>query len=115
MKKLGNLKHLLWVALVLSLVGCMPIVFIITPTDGQEFEVGELIMFTGYARDLMEGEIPAESLVWTSSIDGEIGTGMLLSVTTLTEGEHEITLTAMNSREEEGKDTVTITVVKGSD
>ena len=113
MRKLENLKHLLLLALILSLVGCMPLVFIITPSDGEQFEVGELILFTGYARDLQEGEIPSASLVWKSSIDGEIGTGLLLPAT-LTEGEHVITLTATNSKEEKGTATITITVVKGN-
>ena len=112
MRKLENLKHLLLLALILSLMGCMPLVFIITPSDGEQFEAGELILFTGYARDLQEGEIPSASLVWKSSIDGEIGTGLLLPAT-LTEGEHVITLTATNSKEEEGTATITITVGEG--
>lgn len=113
MKKMGNLKHLLLLALILSLVGCVPLVFIITPSDGEQFTVGELIMFTGYARDLQEGDIPSASLVWKSSIDGELGTGLILPAT-LTEGEHIITLTATNSKEEEGTATITITVVEGN-
>ena len=112
MKKLVNLKHVLLLALILSLVGCMPIVFIITPSDGEQFATGALILFTGYARDLQEGDIPSASLAWKSSIDGEIGTGILLPAT-LTDGEHVITLTATNSKEEEGTATVTITVGEG--
>jgi len=111
MKKLGNLKHVLLLVLILSLVGCVPIVVIITPSDGEQFATGALIVFTGYARDLQEGDIPSASLAWTSSIDGEIGTGLLLPAT-LTDGEHVITLTATNSKEEEGTATVTITVGK---
>ena len=111
MKKLVNLKHVLLLALILSLVGCMPIVLIITPSDGEQFATGALILFTGYARDLQEGDIPSASLAWTSSKDGDLGTGILLPAT-LTEGEHVITLTATNSKEEEGTATVTITVGK---
>jgi len=109
MKKLGSLKHLLLLVLILSLVGCAPIVLIVTPSDGEQFATGALILFTGYARDLQEGDIPSASLVWKSSKDGELGTGILLPAT-LTDGEHVITLTATNSKEEEGTATVTITV-----
>ncbi len=110
MKKLGNLKYGLLLALILSLVGCVPVVTIITPSNGDHFEAGEIIIFTGIAIDLTEGELLEDSLVWTSSIDEEIGTGLILYLNNLSEGEHEITLTATNSQEVEGTATITITV-----
>lgn len=110
MKKMGILKYALLLVLILSLVGCVPVVTIITPSDGDTFEVGEIIIFTGIAIDLEEGEILKDSLVWTSSIDEEIGTGFILYLNNLSEGEHEITLTATNSQEVEETATITITV-----
>ncbi len=110
MKKLGNLKYGLLLALILSLVGCVPVVTIITPSNGDHFEDGEIVIFTGIAIDLTEGEILEDSLVWTSSIDEEIGTGLILYLNNLSKGEHEITLTATNSQEVVGTATITITV-----
>ena len=109
MKKLGNLKYGLLLALILSLVGCVPVVTIITPSNDDHFEAGEIIIFTGSAVDLTEGELLEDSLVWTSSIDAEIGTGLILYLNNLSEGEHEITLTATNSQQVEGTATITIT------
>ena len=34
------------------------------------------ITFEGYATDSEDGDLSGESLVWTSSIDGQIGTGV---------------------------------------
>ena len=110
MKKLGNLKYALILVLMLSLIGCVPVVTILTPSDGDHFEDGEIIIFTGIAIDLTEGEILEDSLVWTSSIDEEIGTGLILYLNNLSKGEHEITLTATNSQEVVGRATITITV-----
>jgi len=110
MKKLGKLKHGLLLALILSLVGCVPVVTIITSSNGDHFEAGEIIIFTGSAIDLTEGELLEGSLVWTSSIDEEIGTGRILYLNNLSKGEHEITLTATNSQEVEGTATIAITV-----
>ena len=98
MKKLGKLKHGLLLALILSLVGCVPVVTIITSSNGDHFEAGEIIIFTGNAIDLTEGELLEGSLVWTSSIDEELGTGRILYLNDLSKGEHEITLTATNSQ-----------------
>jgi len=110
MKKLGNLKYTLLLVLILSLVGCVPTVTIITPSDGAHFEAGEIIIFTGIAIDLTEEELSEDSLVWTSSIDEEIGTGLIVFSNNLSEGEHEITLTATDSLGLEGTATITITV-----
>ena len=110
MKKLGILKYVLLLVLILSLVGCVPVVTIITPSNSDHFEVGEIIIFTGIAIDLTEGEILEDSLVWTSNIDEEIETGLIFYLNNLSEGEHEITLTATNSQEVEETATITITV-----
>jgi hypothetical protein len=94
-----------------SLVGCPPFpVIILTPSDGESFELGEEITFSGSARDLQDGELSGDSLVWTSSIDGEIGTGNTFTRDDLSKGIHKITLTATNSLGEKGTVTITIPI-----
>jgi hypothetical protein len=53
------------------------------------------IELTAVATDHLDGSI-SSSVVWTSDLDGQVGTGANLS-TTLSEGPHTITATATNS------------------
>jgi hypothetical protein len=87
MRKLNNVKYLFLVSLILVLAGCPPVtVKIITPSDDDHFETGELIIFTGLAKDFIDGNLAGDSLVWTSNIDGEIGSGLTVSRNDLSEG-----------------------------
>jgi len=98
MKKRISLKHVLLLVLMLPLVGCPPFSVIIhSPLNGAQFEVGQEITFTGSAQDFQDGELTGGSLVWTSNIDDEIGTGTEFKIDSLEEGIHTITLTAKNS------------------
>ena len=111
MKKPMRLKYILLLVVSLLLIGCPPFsVKIITPSDGDHFEVGELIVFTGFARDFKDGNLSGDSLVWESNLDGEIGTGLIVHRSDLSEGEHEITLTATNSKGEKRTAIITITI-----
>src|SRR5207244_10738254 len=51
-----------------------PLVTITAPAPGSGFSYNSSILFTGSASDVEDGNIAA-SLVWTSSINGQIGTG----------------------------------------
>ena len=75
----------------------MPQVAIVSPADGARFAPGDPITFTGVATDHEDGSLIGASLVWTSSIDGQIGTGNSFTRSDLSEGTHTITLTAMDS------------------
>ncbi len=87
-----------------------PYVNIDTPADGASFGLGDAITFSGFGFDAQDGLLPDSSLVWTSDIDGQIGTGTTFSTTTLTVGVHTVTLTATDSDSYTGTDSVTITV-----
>ena len=111
MKKPMRLKYILLLVVSLLLAGCPPyLVKILTPLDGAQFQAGDEITFTGSAKDLRDGNLEGDSLVWTSSIDGEIGTGTEFSRNDLSEGTHTITLTAINSGGKEWTATITITI-----
>jgi subtilisin family serine protease len=86
-----------------------PTVTITNPSDGAEFDLGEEISFAGYADDLEDGDISID-LVWTSSIDGEIGTGASFSTELLSYGEHFITAEVVDSGGETGSAVINITV-----
>jgi len=114
MKRLGNVKHLVLLGLVLFLLGCLPYdVAILAPLDGATFDAGVKITFTGFAKDIIDGKLTGDSLVWTTEPEGEIGKGEEFTKDDLVEGVHTITLTATNSKGESTTDTITITISKG--
>jgi hypothetical protein len=84
---------------------------IIEPTRGRDFAIGETIRFSGSATDTEDGAIAPETLRWTSSIAGELGTGPSLSVSDLHPGEHKITLSATDRAGATGTTTLKVEVV----
>lgn len=87
-----------------------PTVRINSPTSGATFSKGESIPFNGEATDPEDGRLSGESLVWTSSIDGQIGTGESFTRSDLSVGTHIITLTATDSGGKTGTSQVEIVV-----
>jgi serine protease len=51
-----------------------PSVEILSPAEGASFLTTETITFSGSAADVEEGDL-TQSLVWTSSLNGQVGTG----------------------------------------
>ncbi len=64
-------------------------------------------LFSGIARDLEDGSLTGASLVWTSSIDGQLNTGESFNALP-SEGVHTITLTATDG--DGNSDAVSITL-----
>lgn len=92
----------------LSLVSCgrgespivinnLPSLVIISPSDGTSSPLGDSISFMGNGTDSDGLNLTDTSLVWSSDIDGMLGTGTSLNVSSLTGGGHTITLTATDS------------------
>lgn len=93
-----------------------PTASITAPEPGSDQYAGELIAFEALVED---GEDNADDLVayWVSSIDGELdvdstptSAGGLSGATTLSEGEHLITLTVTDSTGLTGEDTLIVNV-----
>jgi hypothetical protein len=88
----------------------VPAVTLSAPANGANFSIGETIIFTGSATDPEDGALSGTSLVWTSNLDGQIGTGGSLTRNDLSAGSHTITLTATDSKGGTGTQSITITV-----
>ncbi|MCL7980465.1 MAG: hypothetical protein M8865_11255 [marine benthic group bacterium] len=90
-----------------------PTAEITAPADLAEFFDTELITFTGTGTDAEDGALTGESLAWSSDLDGPLGTGEELAdvdASTVSLGEHVITLTATDSEGATGVDSITITI-----
>jgi len=85
-----------------------PAVIITSPADGSTHPSGTTILFEGTALDPEDGDLTS-ALTWTSSIDGQIGSGASFC-RTLSNGIHTITASATDSKGAMGSDSHTITV-----
>jgi len=85
-----------------------PTVEITSPAEGASFYSGVSIPFAGSASDLEDGDL-SSSLVWTSSIDGPIGTGSSFDAV-LSNGTHMITASVTDSCADTESASIEITV-----
>lgn len=74
-----------------------PSVRILSPETGADLRWGQHITFRGNATDTEDAAFPEERLVWTSSRDGRIGTGLSTFSSRLTPGSHTITFSGTDS------------------
>ena len=85
-----------------------PAVTITSPADGASFTSDSSISFAGSASDAEDGDLTG-SLVWTSSLDGPIGTGGSFSAT-LSDGTHTISAAVTDSGSLTGSASITLVV-----
>jgi hypothetical protein len=91
----------------------VPAVFITEPPDGAVIAAGQTATFVGDAFDSDLGIMDDAQLGWSSSRDGPLGSGALLSVANLSLGTHTIALRADDG--EGGVATVAVEVTVVSD
>ncbi len=88
-----------------------PTASISSPSAGSTFMAGEPVVFEGAGSDPEDGPLTGASLVWSSAVDGQIGTGGSFVISTLSPTTHTITLTATDSGGRSGTATVQINVL----
>lgn len=79
------------------------------PGNGETRPANQEVPFIGVGRDLEDGMLSGASLVWTSNIDGSIGTGDSFN-RMLSAGTHTITLTATDAAANTDTDSITLTI-----
>jgi hypothetical protein len=72
-----------------------PTISVMTPSGGASFAEGTAVSFAGTATDIEDGSISSK-LAWTSSLDGQLGTGSSFE-RILSLGDHTITVTVTDS------------------
>ncbi len=87
-----------------------PVVEITSPTSGVNVTEGDSISFSATANDIEDGNLDA-SINWHSNLDGLIGLGASISISTLSVGTHTVIASASDSNLETGSDSVTATVM----
>lgn len=93
-----------------------PVVTINAPSEGTHFDSGNKISFEGSALDDEDGNISG-NILWTSSIDGQFGSGASFTTrgrTSLSDGDHVITAVATDSGGAVGSVFVNISVGAGA-
>lgn len=86
-----------------------PVAVLNHPGDGEVRPASQNIPFVGDGRDFEDGPLPDAGLVWTSSLDGTIGTGRTFS-RQLSAGTNAITLTVTDSQGNTAAQTITLTI-----
>jgi hypothetical protein len=95
----------------LGLGGNPPWVQILSPDAGTSWRYGATVILHSSGWDLEDRGLQGTDIVWTSNVDGLLGTGRLLSVNTLSVGAHVITATATDSDTLSTFDTAQLTVL----
>ena len=75
-----------------------PVVSILSPLDGSEVPGGEPVTFRASATDAEDGVLGGEAVTWTSSLDGLLGDGSVLTLPLLSPGTHQVTVRATDSQ-----------------
>jgi hypothetical protein len=88
-----------------------PSATITTPINNSTVTQGATVTLTGAGTDCEDGAMTGSKLTWISSIDGALGTGVTVSLTTLSIGTHTITLNATDSGGAYGAASVTLKVI----
>lgn len=85
-------------------------VHITSPNYDSTHVAGDTIVFTCNAKSAGGPEIPKAKYVWTSQLDGKIGEGALLKLSTLTVGIHRITVEASDETGSLGTNSIKIKI-----
>jgi hypothetical protein len=92
------------------IINVAPLTQITSPADYSIFNFGDTIAFESDCSDAEDGDLNGNSLVWSSDLDGQIGSGKTFSTDTLSLGVHLITLVATDSKGSTGSDVIDLTI-----
>jgi hypothetical protein len=87
-----------------------PTASIEAPNDKSALMEGQPETFRGSGTDPVEGEVNQENLKWLSDVDGDLGTGKEVEVSSLSPGPHTILLTATDEDGKTDVDTANVVV-----
>ncbi len=105
----GGLQGSATITLNITEANAAPVVQILSPANGSSFTQGVSVSFSGSANDPQSGNL-SSALVWTSSMNGQFGTGASVSTSALSVGTHTITARATDSGGLQGSASISLTI-----
>lgn len=93
-----------------TVLGKPPEAEIFFPGEGELFQLQQLIWLQGHGFDPDDGFLEGTALAWESDLDGVLGTGDELPITTLSEGTHVVMFTATDSDGNSASDSISVQV-----
>jgi len=106
----GSLTGTDTISVTIEAANTAPVVSITAPADGSTHVQGSTVTFTGTSMDAQEGDLGA-GIAWSSDMDGALGTGASLGVSSLSLGTHVITASSTDGGSLTGTDTISLTIV----
>lgn len=91
----------------------LPAVEILGPSAGEIFRLGDLVWMRAHASDGDDGILDGDAVRWTSSLDGALGSGASLPLTSLSAGRHTLTVEASDRNGNSASASVQIVVAGG--
>ncbi len=91
-------------------VKSIPETWIILPEDGAVYQEGDLVSLHGASINVEEDLLQESALTWKSDRDGVLGHGYEVQAYDLSEGRHEITLTAVDPQGRRSSDEINVVV-----
>lgn len=79
------------------LMNYAPTCSIVSPLPNERFLIDEQITLRASASDPEDGTIDENNIIWSSTVDGELGRGSTLTVNDLSKGDHIIVLQVIDS------------------
>ncbi len=87
-----------------------PVVNITAPSNNSTFVINEEVTFVGSATDIENGSLMGSLLQWNSNRDGQLGNGTIYSTSSLSPGQHTISLVATDSSNDQSFESIQITI-----
>ncbi|MEE4202395.1 MAG: DNRLRE domain-containing protein, partial [Halieaceae bacterium] len=87
-----------------------PVATMTSPANNLQFNEGEPIHLSGHASDVEDGDL-SPGAIWTSSIDGFLGSGSSLNLLDLSPGVHQIDFVAVDSGSLVARDSISLEVL----
>jgi hypothetical protein len=97
---------------VFSVPAKAPQLTLVEPVEGQTYFNSAGVILKAFALDYEDGEVAESAFVWSSDIDGDLGTGSSIWGLPLKAGEHKITVAVTDQDGNEISQSVNITILE---
>jgi hypothetical protein len=87
-----------------------PMAFILGPGQGAVLDPGSSVVLRATGYDAEDGPLPDDAYVWSSDVDGDLGQGEEVVVSSMSHGWHTITLEATDSDDQVASDEIRVLV-----